>query len=104
MDMIYAIATVEIADGKRAAFLEEFHKVVPDVRAEAGCLEYGPAIDFPSGIEVQEPLRDNVVTIMEKWKNLDSLMAHLTAPHMKTYRKNVKDLVVGMKINVLQPA
>lgn len=104
MNMIYVIATVEVAEGKRSAFLEEFHKVVPYVHTEAGCIEYGPTIDFPSGIEVQEPLRDNVVTIMEKWENLDFLMAHLTAPHMKTYRKNVKDLVVGMKINVLQPA
>jgi len=102
--MIYVIATVELAKGKRSAFLEEFHKVVPDVHAEAGCLEYGPTIDFPSGIEVQEPLRDNVVTIMEKWEDLDSLMVHLTAPHMKTYRENVKSFVRGMKVKVLQPA
>jgi quinol monooxygenase YgiN len=104
MSMIFVIATVEVAEGKRSAFLEEFHKVVPHVHTEAGCIEYGPTIDITSGIEVQEPLRDNVVTIMEKWENHDSLMAHLTAPHMKTYRANVKNLVVGMKINVLQPA
>lgn len=102
--MIYVIATVEVAEGKRSEFLEEFHRVVPPVRAEEGCLEYGPAVDIPAGIDVQEPLRENVVTIMEKWKTLEALHAHLTTPHMKTYRGKVKTLVKGMKIQVLQPA
>jgi Na+-transporting methylmalonyl-CoA/oxaloacetate decarboxylase gamma subunit len=30
-------------------FLEEFHKIVPKVRAENGCHEYFPAIDTASG-------------------------------------------------------
>jgi len=38
--MIHVIATIELAEGKRQAFLAEFRKLVPLVKAEAGCLAY----------------------------------------------------------------
>jgi len=102
--MIHVIATVELAEGKREAFLEEFRKVVPLVRAEPGCLEYGAAVDVPTGIPVQGPPRENVVTIVEKWESVEALRAHLQAPHMLAYRPKVKDFVVGVKLHVLEPA
>jgi len=102
--MIHVIATVELADGKRDAFLVEFHKLVPLVRAEKGCIDYGPTLDVTTGIPAQVPLRDNVVTVVERWDNLEALRAHLQAPHMTDYRARVKDLVRGVKIQVLQPA
>jgi len=40
--MIFVIATIEVKPGKREAFLAEFNKNVPNVRAEKGCLEYAP--------------------------------------------------------------
>ena len=43
--MIHVIATVELNPGTRDKFLAEFRKIIPDVKAEAGCIEYGPAID-----------------------------------------------------------
>ena len=46
-----------------------------------------------------------------KWRGLfhqctneDALRAHLGAPHMAEYRARVKDLVVGVRLQVLQPA
>jgi quinol monooxygenase YgiN len=102
--MIHVIATVEVAEGKRDAFLEIFHRVVPSVLAEKGCMEYGPAVDLPTDIPVQIAERRNVVTIMEKWESLEALKAHLTAPHMLAYRKEVKEIVTGMKVEVLKPA
>ena len=101
--MIYVIATVDVADGKRSDFLEEFRKVVPQVRKEAGCIEYGPTMDVNTGIPAQQPVRDNVVTIMEKWESIEALQAHLTAPHMITYLTKVKYLVVSTKIEILRP-
>jgi quinol monooxygenase YgiN len=103
MDMIHVIATIDIADGKRDAFLAEFRKLVPLVRAEKGCIDYGPAVDVATGIPAQIPQRDNVVTVVERWESLDALRAHLQAPHMLEYRARVKDLVRGVKIQVLQP-
>ncbi len=102
--MIHVIATVEIVAGRREAFLQEFHRVVPLVRAEAGCLEYGPAVDTASGLAAQVPLREQVVVILEKWESLDALKAHLAAPHMAAYRQRVKDLVQSVQLQVLEPA
>jgi quinol monooxygenase YgiN len=101
--MIHVIATVELVEGKREAFLAEFRRVVPLVRAEVGCLDYGPTIDLPTGLAAQLPPRENTVTIVERWENLDALRAHVTAPHMLEYRAKVKDFVAGARLQVLQP-
>jgi quinol monooxygenase YgiN len=101
--MIFVIATIEVKPGKREAFLAEFHKNMPNVRAEKGCIEYGPSVDAKTDIKAQIPLRENVVTIVEKWESLDALHAHLAAPHMATYRERVKDLVVGVTLQILEP-
>ncbi len=102
--MIHVIATVEVAEGKREALLAEFHRLVPLVRAEAGCLEYGPAVDVDSGMALQGAVRPNVVTVVEKWESLDALRAHSAAPHMQEYRGRVKDLVASVRLQVLEPA
>jgi len=102
--MIHVFATVELSDGKVPDFLAEFGKLVPSVRAEKGCIEYGPAIDIASGIPIQAPVRKNTVVIVEKWSNLEALKAHLAAPHMKTYREAVKGIVRGMTVQILKAA
>lgn len=102
--MIHVIATIEIADGKRDGFLEAFRLLVPKVLEEQGCIEYGPTVDVDSGIPVQIATRENVATIIEKWESLDALHAHLKAPHMDAYREQVQNIVVGMSLQVLQPA
>ncbi|NWF53241.1 MAG: antibiotic biosynthesis monooxygenase [Syntrophaceae bacterium] len=102
--MIYVVATIELAEGKRDDFLKRVRRLVPEVRAEKGCLEYGPAIDTPTGIKAQLPLRENVVMMLEKWEDVKSLEAHLTAPHMLKYREDVKGMVVKTQLQVLQPA
>jgi len=102
--MIHVLATITVKPGKREAFLAEFHRIMPMVHAEAGCIEYGPTVDVASGISVQGPLRDNVAVIIEKWESLASLKAHLQAPHMIEYRVRVKDLVDGVTLQILEPA
>ncbi len=102
--MIFVIATIEISDGKRNDFLREFHQIVPQVRAEQGCVEYLPTIDVETQIPAQPDVRPSVVTVVETWDSLRALEAHLIAPHMIEYRKRVKDLVKGVTIHVLEPA
>jgi len=102
--MIHVIATIELAPGGREAFLKEFHALVPQVTAEDGCIAYGPTVDVASGIPVQGALRADVVTVVEQWRDVAALHAHLAAPHMQTYRGKVKDLVRGMQLQVLAPA
>jgi len=101
--MIYVIATIEVLPGKRDAFLAEFHKNMPNVHAEKGCIEYGPTVDLKTDIKAQIPLRDSVVTIVEKWESLAALHAHLGAPHMAAYRERTKDLVSRVTLQILEP-
>lgn len=102
--MIHVIAVIELKPNTRDQFLAEFAKVVPEVKAEKGCIEYGATIDLKTGIERQAPVRDNIVTIVEKWEDVPALEAHLDAPHMNAYREQIKDFVVSGKLHVLEPA
>jgi len=102
--MIYVLATVEIADGKRAEFVKAFRDNVANVLNEQGCIEYEPAVDVETDISAQPDARPNVVTVVEKWESLEALEAHLIAPHMLEYRKKVQDLVVGVSLQILEPA
>jgi len=102
--MIHVIATIDLAPGTRDAFLAEFRGIIADVRAEAGCLEYGPAIDAESGIPSQYKIGPDRVTVVEKWDSAEALRAHAVAPHMQAYRTRVKDFVRGMELRVLAPA
>ena len=102
--MIHVIAHIEIVPGKREKYLAAFHELVPHVLAEEGCIEYGPAIDVATPIEIQDPLRENVVTVIEKWESIEALEAHLQAKHMQENREKVKDMLAGINIQILQPA
>ncbi|HMJ89006.1 MAG TPA: putative quinol monooxygenase [Candidatus Acidoferrum sp.] len=102
--MIHVIATIEVAPGTRDAFLAEFRKLTPKVHAENGCIEYGAAIDVNSGISIQDAPRVDTVVVIEKWSDVSALKAHLAAPHMNEYREAVKDMVRGVRLQVLQPA
>lgn len=100
--MVIVLAKIEIAPGRRAEFLAEFARLLPQVRAEDGCLEYGPTVDLPTDLSRQTRLGDDVVMIVEKWTSLAALQAHLVAPHMTPYRERVKDLVRSTTLYVLQ--
>ena len=101
--MVHVVATIEVHEGKRSDLLQAFQKLTPLVRAERGCIEYAATIDVPTAIKVQVPLRSNVVTVIEKWESIEALTAHLAAPHMATYREDVKDIVIGVALQVLAP-
>ena len=77
---------------------------LPHVLAEDGCVRYEPSVDVSTGIPVQGELRDDVITVVESWESLGHLQAHLTAPHMASYRERVKDLVIGASLQVVSPA
>lgn len=101
---VFVVATIELKPGKRAEFVEIFKANVPNVVAEDGCSFYEPVVDVASGIGAQAPLREDVMTVVEKWASLDALLAHLKAPHMDAYREKVKDLVVKATLNIMKPA
>jgi len=102
--MIHVIATIEVQPGKRQEYLDLFGELVPKVLAEDGCLAYGPAVDVDSGIGLQMPLRDDVVTVIEQWSGVEALTAHIAAPHMEEYKQAVEGIVTGLTLQVLEPA
>jgi quinol monooxygenase YgiN len=85
--MIYVIATIELAAGKRDEFVKAFLANVPNVLAEKGCIEYQPTVDLATEIKAQPAVRADVVT-----------------PHMMSHRERVKQLVKSVSIQVLEPA
>ena len=102
--MIHVIATIELAPGSRDAFLAEFRKLIPDVKAEAGCIAYGPAVDAETDIPTQARIGADKVVIVEQWESVAMLKSHAVAPHMQAYRVRVKEFVKGMELRVLSPA
>jgi quinol monooxygenase YgiN len=102
--MIHVIASIELKTNSREAFLSVLKNNVPNVKAEEGCLAYQPAVDIDSGLTVQGVVRENVVTIVEAWKSLEHLVAHLTTPHMATYRDAVPDYVENVSVQIMSPA
>jgi quinol monooxygenase YgiN len=102
--VIHVIATIRLAPNTRDAFLAEFHKLVPFVLAEDGCLAYGPTVDEPTGLAVQDLAGEDAVVVVEQWASPDALRAHSAAPHMADYRVQVKDFVQAVSLLVLKPA
>jgi len=101
--MIHVVATITLQPNVRTSFLEVFQWLTPLVRAEAGCIEYQGAVDVPTTLAVQVGPREDVVTVVEKWESLDALYAHTQAPHMAEYRSRVREYVVGVSLQVLEP-
>jgi len=102
-EMIYVIATVELNQGGKKKYLAELKRATPSVLKEKGCLEYGPTVDVPTGIPIQVPQRENVVTLIERWESVEALKLHLTQPHFLEYRERVKDVMKSVSIQVLKP-
>jgi quinol monooxygenase YgiN len=101
--MVHVLATIQLNPGVRDAYIEVLKSNIPNVLAEDGCVAYEAVIDFDSGLSAQGDLRDDVVVIVEKWESMADLEAHLAAPHMADYREKVKDMVVGVGLQILEP-
>jgi quinol monooxygenase YgiN len=102
--MICVIATIQVAAGRRDELLSLFRPLVDKVRAEQGCIEYMAMIDVRSGLDEQDPVQDNAVTIVEKWESTAALLAHLKTLHMTEYFRKAEALHLSLSLKVLEPA
>ena len=101
--LVHVIAEIGLAPGARDAFVAEFHRLTPLVRAEDGCIEYQGALEVRTALAAQAPVRDDVFTVIEKWSSEAALAAHLAAPHMSDHRARARGLTTGVTIRVLRP-
>jgi quinol monooxygenase YgiN len=102
--MIHVVAIITAKPGQRDAILAAIRANLPAVRAEQGCIEYGPAIDADGIGSFQTKAGPDTVFVIEKWEDADALKAHAAAPHMAAYGAKVKDLVAARAVHVLAPA
>ena len=102
--MIHVIAIITAKPGQREQVLAAFREIIPAVHAEAGCLEYGPAVDVEGLPDHFAKIGPDGFMVIEKWESQEALKAHATAPHMAAYAARVKELIASRAIHVLDPA
>ena len=101
--MIHVLAIITAKPGMRDAILKEFRANMPAVHAEAGCIEYAPAIDAESIGAIQTALGPDSFVVIEKWESPAALAAHGKAPHMAAYGEKTRPMVAKRVIHVLSP-
>lgn len=99
--VIHVLAIITTKPNQRDAVLEAFRANLPAVHAEAGCIEYGVAIDVAGAAPAFGP---DTFVVIEKWESLAALKAHAAAPHMAAYVAKTGHLVAERAIHVLEPA
>ena len=102
--MIHVIAIITAKPGMRDAILQASRANIPAVRAEDGCIEYGPATDAEGLGSFQTKFGPDTFVVIEKWRDPQALKAHAAAPHMAAYGAKVKDMIASRVIHVLSPA
>ncbi|MGH8248374.1 MAG: putative quinol monooxygenase [Gammaproteobacteria bacterium] len=102
--MIHVVAIVTAKPGKREEILKAIRANLPAVRAEKGCIEYGPAVDAEGIGPFQTKAGPDTIFVIEKWADADALKAHADAPHMAAYAAKVKELIASRAIHVLTSA
>jgi len=101
--MIHVVAIITAKPGMREAILAAFRANMPAVHAEAGCIEYAPAIDAEGVGSFQTRLGPDAFAVIEKWDSVDALKAHAASPHMAAYAGKTRDMIASRVIHVLSP-
>ena len=102
--MVHVIAIITAKPGQRENILTHARANLAAVRAEKGCIEYGPVLDADPALPFQAKLGPDAFIVVEKWESMDALKAHAAAPHMKDYAGKTKDFIASRVIHILQPA
>lgn len=99
--MVHVIAVITAHPGRRSELLQLFQAVIPVVREEQGCIEYGVAVDVP---DADPAFGADSYVVIEKWESREALKAHSVAPHMRAFGEAAKNLVAKRAVHVLEPA
>ena len=99
--MIHVVAHIEAKPGQRPAMLREIAAVTPLVRAEKGCIEYIPVIDFDNAGPNYAPIGPDAFAVVEKWATIEDLRAHSASAHMAAFGAKVRDLIARRAVHVL---
>ncbi|WP_114154426.1 putative quinol monooxygenase [Chromobacterium haemolyticum] len=98
--MLHVVAVITAKPGQRAVILQELNAIVPLVREEEGCIEYGPALDHADS---PQPFGADSLVVMEKWASKVALDRHLDAPALRGFIAATEGAVAGLSVHVLNP-
>jgi len=101
--MVHVIAVITAKPGMRDEILKAFRANVPAVKAENGCIEYGPAVDAEPAPGFQTKCGADTFMVIEKWSDMEALKAHAAAPHMAAYAAKVKEHIAKRVVHILSP-
>lgn len=102
--MVQLIITVKVRPDSVADYVAAFAAIAPDVRLEAGCIEYDLYRDSRDPRFDNEKQPDSVV-ICEKWESIEALQAHTRhSPVLDGFRLAVRDLKLESSYRLLTPA
>lgn len=99
--MIHVIASIHVPADKVSRLAEIYNDFVPLVLLEEGCREYAPTVDYPT--DVARQVRDDaIVTVIEKWTDIEAFKAHINMPHSVQFRKDIEGIVDQVSIKILK--
>ena len=101
MSLIHVVAVITSKPGMRQEILGAFNSNTKAVRAEDGCIEYGATVDAEDVGPFQTKFGEDTFVVIEKWENLERLMAHAASEHMKAYATATKSQITNRIIHVL---
>ena len=99
--MIHVIASIHVPADKVSRLAKIYSAFVPLVLLEEGCLEYTPTVDYPTSL-TRQVMDDTVVTVIEKWTDIEVFKAHINMPHSVQFRKDIEGIVDEVSIKVLK--
>jgi quinol monooxygenase YgiN len=102
--VIHVIAIITAKPGMRGAILAAFQANMPVVRAEQGCIEYGPATDVEGVGPFQTEIGRDTFVVIEKWESAEALKARAASPHMDAYGAKTREMIASRVIYVLASA
>jgi quinol monooxygenase YgiN len=76
--MIIVVVEVKVESGSAESAKEAIAKMETATRAEEGCITYAFSLDLSD---------DTTIRVIERWRSLDDIKAHMASPHMAEFNK-----------------
>ena len=84
--------------------MDSFKAIQATVLQEAGCHAYDVHVDRVADAETDNLMQQKVpysLVMLEQWETMQYLEAHMQTAHMLTHFETVKNLLVDVKIRIL---
>ncbi len=92
--MIKVVSRAEVKFSKLGEYTEMALKLAEDTKKEEGCISY----DLYRNRD-----KENVLTFIEEWENMDSLEKHFNTSHFKKYVPLLKEMRDASQLDIYEP-